>query len=123
MEQIRILVPIEPRPMPRPRFSRGRVYAPKEIVEYKSAIRAAAVTAMKGREPLTGDLSCVVKFYRKFKASSRRFGDGDNLFKAITDALNGVAYFDDAQITRATIEKYQSAFPKVEVEIRSVEQC
>lgn len=43
--------------------------------------------------------------------------DWDNIGKAVCDALNGVAYKDDAQIVQAKVEKYYSDTPRVEVEI------
>ena len=118
MTTIKFTAEIEPRPMPRPRFALGRTYAPKSIVEYKIMIKSAAMSAMKGNEPLTGELFCRMKFYRRFKSTSKRFGDADNLFKAVSDACNGVCYSDDAQLTAVTIEKHSDRnFPRVEVEI------
>ena len=58
-------------------------------------------------EILTEPLEVVLKFYRKFSPTSRAYGDADNLAKAILDALNGLAYKDDSQIVRLTVEKYQ----------------
>ena len=43
--------------------------------------------------------------------------DYDNIGKIISDALNGVAYRDDAQIVEANISKYYSNLPRVEVMI------
>ena len=118
MKKIEFTVRIEPRPMPRPRFTRGRTYTPKDIRIYQAACRQAAAVAMHGREPLQGDLACTLKFYRKFKASSRRFGDGDNLYKAATDALQGVCFCDDSQIVIATIEKHTDKIsPRIEFSI------
>lgn len=46
--------------------------------------------------------------------------DADNITKIICDALNGVAYADDKQITSLTIDKVYSLEPKVIVEIEEV---
>lgn len=43
--------------------------------------------------------------------------DCDNVGKIIADALNGIAYRDDAQIVSMIVEKYYSAIPRVEVTI------
>lgn len=111
----------EPRPMPRPRFTKGRAYTPRHIRDYQSACRQAAVVAMRGHEPLQGELSCTLKFYRKFKPSSRRFGDSDNLYKAATDALQGVCFNDDSQIVKATIEKHADKIsPRTEFRIEEL---
>lgn len=117
-EMIELTIGIEPRPMPRPRFANGKTYAPQDISNYKEFIRWQAALAMRGREPLAGELKCSMKFYRKYKRTSRRFGDLDNLFKAVADALNGICYADDAQIISATIEKFvDKNFPRVEIKI------
>ena len=114
-------IPVEPRPMPRPRFSKGRTYTPKDVSEYKQKIQSAAIVAMDGAASMTGELRCAMKFYRKFKHTSRRFGDSDNLFKAVADACNGICYLDDAQIVSATIEKHtDKIFPRVEVLITEI---
>ena len=106
-------------PQSRPRFGRGgRVYEPARMTAFKSAIRAAASAAMAGSSPLSEPIACTLKFYRKFKPISRRFGDLDNLSKAILDAVNGLAFTDDAQITRLVAEKFtDKKNPRVEVSI------
>ena len=121
MLTLKFTVPIEPLPQPRPRFSRFGVYEPKKITEYKKAIAAVVKSAMKDIEPMTGELSAVIRLYRKYKRCSRRFGDFDNLAKAITDACNGIVFTDDSQIVRCSIEKFtDKEKPRVEVEIQEL---
>jgi Holliday junction resolvase RusA-like endonuclease len=43
--------------------------------------------------------------------------DCDNIAKAVLDALNGIAYYDDSQVVTVTVEKLYSDTPRVEVEI------
>lgn len=45
--------------------------------------------------------------------------DADNIAKIVADALNGLAYEDDAQITQLTVLKRYSDEPCVRVEIDS----
>lgn len=45
--------------------------------------------------------------------------DTDNIAKAICDALNGVAYRDDAQICCLTVQKQYSEMSAVSVRIYS----
>ena len=116
---IKFSLEIEPLPQTRPRFSRGRCFEPARMKEYKAKIRQAAVRAMAGLEPLTGAVKVLIKLCRKFKATSKRFGDLDNHAKAICDSLNGVCYVDDSQIVLCQIEK-QTGEAKVEVKIESV---
>ena len=44
--------------------------------------------------------------------------DWDNIGKLLSDALNGVAWHDDAQITQATVHKVYGITPMVRVEIK-----
>ena len=41
--------------------------------------------------------------------------DSSNILKAVEDALNGIAYHDDAQIVESRICRYYSEDPRVEV--------
>lgn len=43
--------------------------------------------------------------------------DSDNIAKAILDALNGVAYYDDSQVVGLTVKKEYGDSARVEVEI------
>lgn len=47
--------------------------------------------------------------------------DIDNITKAVLDALNGVAYKDDAAIVQFSVEKYYSYCPRVDVIIGELE--
>lgn len=46
--------------------------------------------------------------------------DFDNIGKTICDALNGIAYRDDAQIVDALVRKFYSDTPRVIVEISDI---
>ena len=48
--------------------------------------------------------------------------DGDNILKAVADALNGVCYKDDKNIVKMSIEKFYSDMPRIDVIIQEVEQ-
>lgn len=124
MKQTEIFFPFEPVPKGRPRFTRtGHAYTPKATLDYEKKIReyyqsqtddfydtAIKVrlvfnmpipqsTSKKKRELMVaGIIKCTV-----------HNGDADNLTKAVTDAINGVAYRDDCLITKLTIiKKYAS---------------
>lgn len=47
--------------------------------------------------------------------------DADNLAKAICDALNGIAYYDDSQVCELLVRKYYGPSPCVTVRIMEVE--
>lgn len=112
-----VLENIEPLPQPRPRFGGGRCYEPARITKYKSAVATAAKVAMCGKNPIENPVKVNLKLWRKYKPTSRRYGDFDNHAKSICDALNKIVWLDDSQVVSATVEKYQSTTPKVEIEI------
>lgn len=56
---------------------------------------------MVGQHMFNGGERLAVEIHIKRK--NRRTADIDNLFKAITDPLNGVVYGDDAQIDEAHV--------------------
>ena len=47
--------------------------------------------------------------------------DGDNILKAVADALNGVCYKDDKSIVKMSIEKFYSDVPRIEVIVQEVQ--
>lgn len=47
--------------------------------------------------------------------------DGDNIIKVVCDALNGLAYHDDAQIVDMVARKYYAESPKLIISIKEVE--
>jgi Holliday junction resolvase RusA-like endonuclease len=76
---------------------------------------------MAGREPLAGEVSAVVRVYRRFKPTARNFGDVDNFLKAVFDGLNQVVIKDDSQICRCVVEKYQDKEnPRAEIELEEI---
>lgn len=113
-------IEVEPLPQSRPRFTRGKVYELPKMKAYKSSVALAALVAMQGKEPIENPVSCKIKLWRKYKPTSKRYGDFDNHAKSICDALNKIVWIDDSQIISCTVEKYQSATPKVEVEVNEV---
>lgn len=46
--------------------------------------------------------------------------DGDNIIKVVCDALNGLAYHDDAQIVDMVARKYYAESPKLVISIKEV---
>lgn len=87
-------VPIRPQPKRRARHGQGRTYTDPRTVAYENAIGLAARAAMT-TDPVEGD----VALWCLFEQRDGRRCDGDNAYKAIADALNGIAYKDDRQVT------------------------
>lgn len=112
---MKLVLELEPLPQPRVRFNRRTGIAYDTAAEYKRAVAYLAKAAMQGRPPISEPLS--VRFFRKYKPHSRRFGDTDNLLKSLLDGLNKIVYADDALITSLTAEKVQSERGRIEIEV------
>ena len=103
---IKINAPIKPVPFPRPASNDTRRYNPPRYREFKNTLGLYAKLAMKGREPFTGEVKLHADFFRpkpKPKKGQKPqvsfIGDGDNYLKAVMDALIGICYVDDRQVT------------------------
>lgn len=100
----------------RPRFTRSwRPYTPKSTRDYERDIRDAFENAT-GRppEPFSGPIAVCIMTYRQLPKSAPKSvlsepdthkPDIDNVAKIVLDALNGVAWDDDAQVVRLTVSK------------------
>ena len=119
---IKIVVECDPIPAARPRFNGRKCYQPARDKDYRERVSWAAKLAMKGAEPLKGEICAEIKLYRKYKRTARRFGDVDNHLKAIFDALSGIVIADDAQIIRCVVSKHtDKERPRAEIEIFSAQ--
>lgn len=114
-------VSITPKAKERPRFVNGHAYTPKATKDYEKTIATHAKAA--GCKPLPNP--CIVDITATFKQPKSHKGfryctkrpDVDNVAKAITDALNGVAFLDDSQIVGLNVSKNYGERDLVEVEI------
>lgn len=115
----------------------GQVHGvtPNATREYERMVRYAYLEQC-GRTKFEGALQMVVNVYvripsgtskKNFNAMvsgeirpTKKNGDVDNLYKAISDSLNGIAYDDDSQIVEAVIRKFYAPFDKAEITIREV---
>jgi Holliday junction resolvase RusA-like endonuclease len=116
-------VPGIPRPKERPRLGKGgHVYTPARTAHFEESVRVYAMQAVArfgwrfdagARYALT---------LRVFQSDGRRI-DLDNVAKAISDALNGLAFADDSQVDRLVASRTRSALPadqRVEVEVARI---
>ena len=124
MATIRFTVPGECVGKQRPRVYRtatGRTHAmtPQKPVSYENLVKWVLINT-ENFKPLTGEIEAHITVYmqmaksmakkdRKLVAEGKKNPtkkpDIDNLAKSILDACNGIAYKDDAYVTRAVIEK------------------
>jgi Holliday junction resolvase RusA-like endonuclease len=104
----------------RPRFGNGRTFTDKKTMTAEAIIATACQSVMTDRKPLTGALllslrifKAVPKSWSKKKRAEALGGDLlptsrpdlDNIVKLVADALNGIAYADDAQITELDVKR------------------
>lgn len=120
----------------RPRVTRsGIAYTPSKTVNYETVVRYTYQSKYALQEPILGRIEAnitavfpVPKSYSKKKTAELLAGhnnydkkpDCDNLAKIILDALNGIAYKDDSQVTVLHIAKEYGTQPKVIVELKEL---
>lgn len=134
---IEFIIPGKPQAKARPRFSNGHAYTPDKTTAYEAAVAWAykSAAAKANKQPYAGDvpLSLTVIAHMPIPSSRPKYQriamddgsimptgrpDWDNIGKIISDALNGIAYKDDAQIVDARVIKVYSNVPHVEVQIK-----
>lgn len=96
----------EPVSKARPRFTRtGATYTPATTVEAERAVRAAYQAARIGSADIDPEARYSVDVV--FTNGNRRRRDLDNMVKLVLDALNGVAWADDVQVSEIRAAKVQ----------------
>ena len=109
---------------------------PPEMMEQQRVIQLLCRSAMRTTPPMTGplklELLCVYPIppsWPKWKQDAALAGllwktstpDHDNLIKQVSDALNGIAYVDDAQIVRTVMGKRYGRPARTEVRIAQLD--
>lgn len=106
------------------------------VTAFKATVRLLAQQHMAGRPPIAGPVQLVVMF--GFRRPGRLIWkkrpmprcwhtskpDADNCVKALKDALNGIAWRDDAQVAQVMAEKVYVAgdeAPHVAVQVYAIE--
>lgn len=94
----------------RPRLGRRRkAYTPARTLEFEAAVAEAWASLHDAQEPLQGPLGMSlaigsnhidIHVWELEESHRPKYitGDADNYLKAVSDALNGVAYVDDKQL-------------------------
>lgn len=127
-------VPGSPVGKGRPKFARRgafvTAYTPKPTVSYENLVKLYASEAIGSLPPFDGPVRLTLKIsvmppasWSKRKTSDALLGivrpmvkpDIDNIYKAVTDAMNGIVYIDDKQICDVWMTKHYSATPEVRV--------
>lgn len=109
-------------------ISRGHHYTQRETRAWEEAVAMHGKVAMRGRTPFTGPVELLVVFHLPIPSSWAAWKreaairgqvvpttkpDFDNLAKGVSDALNGIAWDDDAQVVDAFTRKRYDALPCV----------
>ena len=112
---------LEPVPFKRVMTCGKRRFNDTRYSEFKRDLALVARIAMQGRAPLCGKIKLTVVFYklRPHDLTSRNWGDLDNHIKALLDALNGIAFQDDSQITEITALK-QCSQPRIHIRLEAI---
>lgn len=131
----------EPMGKQRPRVRKignfAQTYTPKETITYESKVVYAYKNATDhyfGQSEIEAQITA---YYQLSKVHYGKKGinkkgvekltglvnptkkpDCDNIAKIILDALNGIAYYDDSQVTKLVVYKRYAEQPKVEVVIK-----
>ena len=126
-------VPGDPFGKQRPRVANGRAYTPSQTKDYETKV-AWCFRQGKGKIYDGPVYIAITAYYPIPKRASKaeraeiacgarlplRKPDADNIAKVILDALNGLAYHDDAQVVGLTVLKRYGE-PRVEVNIMGKE--
>lgn len=108
----------------------GRRFTPKKQENFMGVLQVHARAAMAGRAPFEGPLEMQVMASYAWPASwsNKRKADpaqawktsrpdADNLSKLVADALNGLAFIDDAQVVSLHVWKRFEAVPLLAVRV------
>ena len=138
MQKLMFEIPGSPIGQGRPKFStingHAKAYDPEKSRNYKAYVRLLATQAMKesGFTMIEGPCCLSIDAYFEVpKSKSKKFREAalsgleyptkmpdlSNIVKGIEDALNGLAYKDDALIVRLNTVKLYSEIPRVEVSL------
>jgi len=111
------------------------VFTPAHTRKYETRIRDAAAEAMKGRPPIEGAVSVVVKAFllppksltRKKLAAALKGEiapltkpDIDNYVKSALDGINNIVVRDDSQVTALYAAKAFSDVPRLRIEVHEI---
>lgn len=138
---IRFVIPGEPQGKGRPKFSRQgnfvKTYTPAKTENYEAHIKACFMASGAGMIPQGVEIGMeITAFYSIPKSTSRKRAalmreglirpakkpDFDNVAKVICDALNKIAYYDDAQIVEAAFAKFYADEPRVVVRLWKINE-
>ena len=136
--KIQFTIPGNPVPKARPRVTKsGHAYTPKKTSDYEKLVQIYAKQAMAGMNPTTEAVRLTVRAFFPIpkswtKAKKEKALNGDlkhttkpdlsNIVKAVEDAMNGIVYKDDSQISEIVCVKRYSMSPKVDLTVEVINE-
>lgn len=136
MDSVRLKIPLKPRGKERPRWSEKnqRMFTPAATVNYEDFIKLVyrqnyGTQMFQKGVPLDIRIRAYCPIPKSDSTGTRAKKltgairptvkpDWDNIGKIVADALNKVAYYDDAQIVDSQVRKFYSDTPRVEILIQ-----
>lgn len=130
METAKFVIYGKPMGKQRPRLGKGFTYTPKETVNYENLVKYSFLDQVKDWVMTDKPIEMQITAYfpipnstskknkelmRSGQLKPTKKPDTDNIGKMIADALNNLAYNDDAQVVDMSIRKVYSDTPRVEV--------
>ena len=130
-------IPGEPKGKARPRVNTTthRAYTPEDTKQYERTVQYRYLNAYpSGQRFHTGPCTVMITAFYTVPVSWPRWKrqkalteeimpekkpDADNIAKAVLDALNGIAYKDDSQVVKLTVDKRYAEKGHVTVRIES----
>lgn len=135
--RLHFTVPGKPQVLHRHRTGKHSAYNTPEVKAAKAMVAAMAAQAMRQDRlravAVPVRMRCVFVFHwpkSRTKAqrqavgahlcTSQHCGDGDNLFKLVSDALKGIVYADDRQVVEASFVKQWGMESKTVVTVETL---
>lgn len=130
----------EPVGKSRPKFStfngHAMAYTPQKTVNYETLVKLSYQQQCNGKPydkdiPLRAEITAYFPIPKSTSMKRKKMMldgqirhtkkcDADNLAKAVLDALNGIAYYDDSQVCELSVSKLYSDNPRVIVNISEI---
>jgi Holliday junction resolvase RusA-like endonuclease len=132
MPELHAVIPGKPIPQARPRVTRYGTYNPRRQSDYIEIVRSTLAVEMRRQSvqiarigvPVAMDVVAAIPWPTSARASDRETTvpmaqrpDTDNCLKLAMDAANGIAYADDSQVWRVTVEKWRVPVASARLEI------
>lgn len=130
----------EPTGKGRPKFStfngHAMAYTPAKTVNYETLVKLSYQQQCNDKPydkdiPLRAEITAYFPMPKSTSMKRKKMMldgqirhtkkcDADNLAKAVLDALNGIAYYDDSQVCELSVSKLYSDNPRVIVSISEI---